>query len=176
MPNVGQAVGNKPIMKSLMSAILPRISVYANVAKTLSLAMALIFATVSPQTIQAKAQTILDVRAIASSQTETSFPTASNREAPRTTKISVTAYNSVPWQTDDTPFNTADGTHVRDGIVAANFLPLGTRVKFPEIYGDKEFVVKDRMNARYRNRADIWMESIPDAKQFGHNYTTIEIY
>lgn len=163
-------------MKSLMSAILPRISAYANVAKTVSLSIALVFATVSPQTIQAKAQSILDVNAFAAPQTEASFPTAGNREAPKTIKISVTAYNSVPWQTDDTPFHTADGTHVRDGIVAANFLPLGTRVKFPELYGDKEFVVKDRMNPRYRNRADIWMESVPDAKQFGHNYTKIEIY
>lgn len=163
-------------MKTLMSSILPRVSTYANMAKTVSLAMALVFATVSPQTMQAKAQSILDVNAFEQPQTEASFPTAGNREAQRTMKISVTAYNSVPWQTDDTPFNTADGTHVRDGIVAANFLPLGTRVKFPELYGDKEFVVKDRMNPRYRNRADIWMESVPDAKQFGHNYTMIAIY
>lgn len=104
------------------------------------------------------------------------LPVADNREAPRTMKISVTAYNSEVGQTDSTPFHTADGTHVRDGIVAANFLPLGTRVKFPELYGDKEFVVKDRMNARYYYRADIWMAEKPDAIQFGHQYTTIEIY
>ena len=104
------------------------------------------------------------------------LPIAGNREAPRTMKISVTAYNSEVGQTDSTPFETADGTHVRDGIVAANFLPLGTRIKFPELYGDKEFVVKDRMNARYYYKADIWMAEKPDAIQFGHQYTRIEIY
>ena len=164
-------------MKSLMSTILPRLSTYANAVKTVGLAAALVLATVSPQANFAQAQSILDMNTLTlQPKSEISFPVAGDREAPRTIKISVTAYNSVPWQTDSTPFNTADGTHVRDGIVAANFLPLGTRVKFPELYGDKEFVVKDRMNPRYRYRADIWMESIPDANTFGHNYTAIEIY
>ncbi|MEK7108359.1 MAG: hypothetical protein AAB898_01680 [Patescibacteria group bacterium] len=104
------------------------------------------------------------------------LPVAGDRAAPRKMKLSVTAYNSLPEQTDSTPFHTADGTHVRDGIVAANFLPLGTRVKFPDLYGDKEFVVKDRMNARYHRRADIWMAEKPDAIAFGHRYTTVEIY
>jgi len=104
------------------------------------------------------------------------LPIAKNREAVRTIRLSVTAYNSEPGQTDATPFNTADGTYVRDGLIAANFLPLGTRVKFPEIYGDKEFIVKDRMNSRYWYKADIWMENHSDAIQFGNKYTTIEIY
>jgi len=109
-------------------------------------------------------------------KTAPALPVAGDREAPRKIKISVTAYNSLPEQTDSTPFHTADGTHVRDGIVAANFLSLGTRVKFPELYGDKEFVVKDRMNARYWHRADIWMAEKPDALALGHRYTTVEIY
>jgi hypothetical protein len=33
--------------------------------------------------------------------------------------------------------------------IAANFLPLGTVVRFPDLYGDKTFVVRDRMNAKY---------------------------
>ncbi|MEK7094551.1 MAG: hypothetical protein AAB886_00390 [Patescibacteria group bacterium] len=104
------------------------------------------------------------------------FPESDYREATRRIKISVTAYNSLPEQTDDTPFETADGTMVRDGIVAANFLKLGTRVRFPELYGDKIFVVKDRMNARYDKRADIWMKHKSDALALGHKYTTIEIF
>lgn len=104
------------------------------------------------------------------------FPESEDREASKTMRISVTAYNSLPEQTDDTPFETADGTRVRDGIVAANFLKLGTRVRFPELYGDKIFVVKDRMNARYDKRADIWMEHKSDALALGHKYTTIEIF
>lgn len=91
--------------------------------------------------------------------------------ASRTSFTTVTAYNSVPGQTDATPFITADGTHVRDGIIAANFLKYGTRVRIPELFGKKVFVVHDRMNARYDNRVDIWMESVSDARQIGvrHN-------
>ena len=33
--------------------------------------------------------------------------------------------------------------------IAANFLPLGTQVKIPELFGDKVLVVHDRMNSRY---------------------------
>ncbi|HNY97834.1 MAG TPA: hypothetical protein PKM84_01795, partial [Candidatus Pacearchaeota archaeon] len=36
-------------------------------------------------------------------------------------KVIVTAYSSTPDQCDDTPFVTAAGNQVRDGIVAANF-------------------------------------------------------
>ena len=123
-----------------------------------------------------QAQAVLDEWVVTSTPVQTELPVAGDREAPRTMKIPVTAYNSLPNQTDSTPFHTADNTHVRDGIVAANFLPLGTRVKFPELYGDKEFVIKDRMNRRYTYKADIWMEEYSDAIDFGLNYTTIEIY
>jgi len=81
--------------------------------------------------------------------------------------VDITAYSSTPDQTDDTPFITASGAHVADGIVAANFLPLHTRVKIPELYGEKVFVVEDRMNRRYTNRMDIWMETREAAQKFG---------
>lgn len=123
-----------------------------------------------------QAQTVLDELVIEITNETKTLPVAGDREAPRTMKIPVTAYNSLPNQTDSTPFHTADNTHVRDGLVAANFLPLGTRIKFPELYGDKEFIVKDRMNPRYHYKADIWMENYSDAVDFGLNYTTIEIY
>lgn len=42
----------------------------------------------------------------------------------------ITAYASVPDETDSTPFITADGSHVADGIVASNILPFGTGLKF----------------------------------------------
>ena len=81
--------------------------------------------------------------------------------------VEMTAYNSEVGQTDDSPFITANGTRVRDGIVAANFLKFNTRIRLPELYGDKIFVVTDRMNQRYTNRVDIWMEKKQDAKKFG---------
>lgn len=90
-------------------------------------------------------------------------------------KITVTAYSSTPDQTDDSPFITANGTVVHDGIVAANFLKFGTRVRFPTLYGDKVFVVTDRMNVRYNYHLDIWMPSRESAKQFGVKYVDVEI-
>jgi 3D (Asp-Asp-Asp) domain-containing protein len=91
-------------------------------------------------------------------------------------KIPVTAYSSEVGQTDSTPFITASGTTVRHGVVAANFLPIGTRVRFPELYGDKVFIVEDRMNARYYQRFDIWMEETADARNFGVHWTTVEVF
>lgn len=89
--------------------------------------------------------------------------------------INVTAYNSEPGQTDSTPFTTANGSIVHDGVIAANFLRHGTKVRFPEFFGDKIFEVKDRMNPRYYYRADIWMEEKTEAKIFGRRVLKIEI-
>ena len=90
--------------------------------------------------------------------------------------VTATAYNSVPWQTDSTPFTTASGATVRHGIVAANFLPIGTKLTIPEIYGDQIFEVQDRMNPRYYERLDIWMAEVADAKRFGKRQITIHVY
>jgi 3D (Asp-Asp-Asp) domain-containing protein len=81
--------------------------------------------------------------------------------------VSITAYSSTPDQTDDSPFITARGTYVRDGIVAANFLPFGTKIKIPELFGDKIFVVEDRMNSRYWHKVDLWFPERHDALEFG---------
>ena len=90
--------------------------------------------------------------------------------------VTASAYNSVPEQTDSTPFITASGTTVRHGVLAANFLPIGTQVTIPDIYGDQIFVVEDRMNARYQNNVDIWMENVADARQFGRRSVKILVY
>jgi 3D (Asp-Asp-Asp) domain-containing protein len=81
--------------------------------------------------------------------------------------VTVTAYSSTVDQCDSSPFITASGSRVRDGIIATNALSFGTKVKFPSVFGDKVFVVEDRMNARYSDRADIWFETREEAKQFG---------
>jgi len=88
--------------------------------------------------------------------------------------LTVTAYSSEFRQTDSTPFTTAWQTPVRDGVVALNFLPKGTMVRFPDMFGDKIFIVEDRMNIRYPYRADIWMYETLDAKQFGIKYLRME--
>jgi 3D (Asp-Asp-Asp) domain-containing protein len=88
-------------------------------------------------------------------------------EGIRRVTVHITGYSSTPDQTDDTPFITAANTHVRDGIVAANFLPLYTRIKIPELFGEKVFVVEDRMNRRFQDRVDIWFPDRESAIKFG---------
>jgi len=86
-------------------------------------------------------------------------------------EVVATAYSSTPDQTDSTPFITAANTHVRDGIVAANFLKMYTQIKIPSLYGEKIFTVEDRMNRRYNEvippRIDVWMEGRRQAIKFG---------
>jgi 3D (Asp-Asp-Asp) domain-containing protein len=91
-------------------------------------------------------------------------------------EIFVTAYSSTPDQTEGDPFITASGARVYDGVLAANFLPFGTKVKLPELFGDKIFIVEDRMNARFKDtRIDIWFPDRSSAKEFGIQETTMEI-
>lgn len=88
----------------------------------------------------------------------------------------VTAYSSSAWETDDDPETTAAGTGVRDGVIANNILPFGTKIRIPELYGDKIFVVEDRMHWRKgESQFDIWMDSYQKAKNFGVKQTYIEI-
>jgi len=90
--------------------------------------------------------------------------------------VIITAYSSTTWETDDSPHLTASGTWVREGIVANNMLPFGTKIKIPEIYGDKVFVVEDRMNSRKGDyHVDIWFSSFEEALIFGAKRTYIEI-
>jgi len=93
--------------------------------------------------------------------------------------FTMTAYNSEPGQTDDTPCITANNfnlcTHGIEDTVATNFLPFGTKVRMPELFGDKIFYVRDRMNKRYSYRFDVWMKEKSDAKQFGVKNVKIEI-
>ncbi len=95
-------------------------------------------------------------------------------------RVPMTAYNSLEAQTDSTPCIAASGYDLceanEENVIAANFLPLGAKVKIPELFGDREFTVVDRMNARYHYRADIWMREYEDAKKFGIKYATVEVY
>jgi len=91
----------------------------------------------------------------------------------------VTAYNSEVGQTDDSPCITANGYNVcENGVedtIAANFLPFGSKVKIPALFGDRVFVVRDRMNKRFSNRVDVWMVEKPDAVNFGVKIAKIEV-
>jgi 3D (Asp-Asp-Asp) domain-containing protein len=117
---------------------------------------------------------------IASMQNKTesfgNLPLSETKEKKYIKEVWITAYSSTEDQTDDSPFITASNKHVRPGIIAANFLPFGTKVKFPDLYGDEIFVVEDRMNKRYTNRVDIWMQERQDARNFGVQRVQMEIY
>jgi 3D (Asp-Asp-Asp) domain-containing protein len=94
----------------------------------------------------------------------------------KTINVVITAYSSTPDQTDDSPFITASGKTVADGIIANNLLPFGTKVRIPKLYGDKVFVVQDRMNRRMGNyRFDIWFPDRTSALKFGVKATDIEV-
>lgn len=117
-------------------------------------------------------------RAPSSNKKETAVPktaTLVKNGIVRTYVVSATAYSSTKDQTDDTPFITAWNTYVRDGIVATNLLPFGTVIKIPEVFGDKLFVVEDRMNQRYKYNIDVWFPDRQSALSFGRKIVTIEV-
>lgn len=97
----------------------------------------------------------------------------------RTSTHTMTAYNSEPGQTDDSPCITANGfnvcTHGEEDTIAANFLKFGTKVMIPELFGDRVFTVRDRMNQKHPNRVDVWMKTRPDAMKFGVRVAKIQV-
>ncbi|MCX6759914.1 MAG: hypothetical protein NTW46_01050 [Candidatus Nealsonbacteria bacterium] len=106
------------------------------------------------------------------------YPSLGYKESKVTGKMQVmiTTYSSTPNQTDSTPFITASGKSVADGIIANNHLPFGTKVKIPAIFGDKVFEVQDRMHSRKPDsQIDIWFSDNNEAKNFGVKQSYIEI-
>ncbi|MCX6794988.1 MAG: hypothetical protein NTY31_03345 [Candidatus Falkowbacteria bacterium] len=97
----------------------------------------------------------------------------------RTSTHTITAYNSEAGQTDDSPCITANGYDVcangEEDTIAANFLKFDTKVKIPELFGDRIFVVRDRMNKKHPNRVDVWMVEKSDAIQFGVKVAKIQV-
>ncbi len=132
-------------------------------------------------------------------QSGASYPRSGDVEPAWEQWVYATSFSSDPRQTDNTPclpamwkFNLCENyeEHGLEDTIAANFLPLGTQVRFPEVYGDKIFTVRDRMNARYNgtNRIDFWVgspapttpEIVAEAKKkaiaFGVKSMKMEVY
>lgn len=94
-----------------------------------------------------------------------------------------TAYNSLPNQTDSTPFITATGTRTRPGVVAMSrdmlrIFPYGTRVMIEDLSGrynfkGRVFVVEDTMHARKVKQVDVWMASYRSAINYGRRTVRI---
>lgn len=137
-----------------------------------------------PQHILAKTQENQIESEVSISQasliTEIKLPIIEEIKSNYKTKVLATAYNSLQAQTDASPCITASGLdvcqHNQEDIIAANFLPFGTKIKIPELYGDRIFYVQDRMNKKYYKQIDIWLKSYQDAKNFGYQYVEIEVY
>ncbi len=99
----------------------------------------------------------------------------SKAAAKKTLIVTATAYSSTPDQTDDTPCITATGYDVCNktkNVIAVSrdlvrSLGYGTKVRFPEIFGDKVFHIEDTMNVRFVQRIDVHFGSRDEAKQFG---------
>ena len=89
--------------------------------------------------------------------------------------VTATAYSSRVEECDDDPYIAAWGDHVYWGMIASNGFPYNTKIQIPDLYGDKIFAVKDRMNKRYSSRIDVWMPETAEAKQFGVKYIKVRI-
>ena len=91
----------------------------------------------------------------------------------------VTAYNSVPWQTDDTPCIGAFGDdlcvlHKVGDLSCAADLEYGTKLWIPPF--QNWCTVRDRMARKFKDRVDLFMgDDIEGAKKFGKQKLTLTI-
>ncbi|MGC9968483.1 MAG: hypothetical protein ABSC29_02005 [Minisyncoccia bacterium] len=155
-----------------MKKLIRRVCVFATIAATFAATFvpAIIKADyVAPQVGGATSQASASVASVtAGTLAEAAGPAFS-------LYLRVTAYSSSPDETDSTPSITANGMHVRDGIVASNFFPFGTKIKIPSLFGNKVFTVEDRMNRRMKDVVDIWMPTKAAALKFGVSYADVVI-
>lgn len=109
---------------------------------------------------------------LASASAPPSPPAHAEQQQYKTVNADVTAYSSVPEQTDSTPFITASGSHVHPGTLACPpELAFGTKV---EIAGET-YICEDRMNTKFSERYDIWMASNDDAVAWGLKKESVKI-
>jgi len=84
-----------------------------------------------------------------------------------------TAYNALPWQTDDDPTITASGSEVYEGSVALSrdmiksFNPAADVAWGDTVWTIIPFVVEDTMHKRMRRRVDVFMDDLGTARAFG---------
>jgi len=132
--------------------------------------------------MELNAQKVIDNIVITDQTEATSTPVSTSTPPVKVKSTSVhviTAYNSEVGQTDDSPCTTATGFNVcKHGVedtIAANFLKIGTKVKIPDLFGDRVFTVRDRMNLKHPNRVDVWMKDRPSAIKFGVKTAKIQV-
>jgi len=146
--------------------------------KSAILYLLLVAFTFSPQPLTQNTENqkgVLSELSIASAEASELQCSYAQQELNATMAVWVTAYSSTPEETDDTPFVTASGKQVRDGIVATNLFPFGTLVTIPELFGDRIFTVEDRMHRRKQNFLDVWMPTKDSALSFGIQCASISV-
>ena len=141
-----------------MSTMRPARGIFVGKVVKCLKALAVLGLLAYPATIQADTAVLPAPAAVASTKT-----------------VWVTAYTSAPDETSDHPLITASGGMVGDGIIAANFLPFGTQIEIPALFGNKIFTVEDRTNSKFAGRVDIWMASLNQAVNFGIQHAQIVI-
>ncbi|SFR48036.1 3D (Asp-Asp-Asp) domain-containing protein [Robiginitalea myxolifaciens] len=89
-------------------------------------------------------------------------------------EVTVSAFNSVPWQTDGDPTITAWGDTLQEGMqciaISRDLLAIGlehnTEVEIEGLPGT--YLVKDKMNRRFRNHVDLYMGTdVSKAREWG---------
>jgi 3D (Asp-Asp-Asp) domain-containing protein len=106
-----------------------------------------------------------------------------------------TAYNSIPNQTDSSPWTTSTGVRTRYGIIALSRdllrrIPYGSRVrlqdngswgsgrgygKYNAMLKDTVFVVEDTMHPRKSGTVDVWLPARDRAMQWGVRRLNMQI-
>ncbi|MFB6181316.1 MAG: hypothetical protein ABEJ24_00250 [Candidatus Magasanikbacteria bacterium] len=168
--------------------ILDQIKLEDNLIRLFSLSVIAIFVLTAakPATITTKAKNKTPKKNEIHNFNGNNLPKSKQKDPIRSYWVVATAYSSEVGQTDDSPcipskadFNLCEHykKHKIEDTIAANFLPLGAKVKFPELYGDKVFTVRDRMNERYNGtaRIDFWKSHTSEAENFGVKSVKMEI-
>ncbi|MFD2917719.1 3D domain-containing protein [Psychroserpens luteus] len=95
-------------------------------------------------------------------------------------KVTATAFNSLAYQTSSNPHITAFGDSLKPGLkyiavsrdLLKNGLEHNTLVKVEGL--DGTYLVKDKMNSRFRNKIDIYMGTdVKAAKKWGRRKVNI---
>ena len=106
-----------------------------------------------------------------------------------------TAYNSIPNQTDSSPFQTSTGARTRYSIIALSRdllrrIPYGSRVRLQDIGAwsngrgsgkynamlkDTIFVVEDTMHPRKNGTVDVWLPARRQAMQWGVRRLNLQV-
>jgi 3D (Asp-Asp-Asp) domain-containing protein len=98
----------------------------------------------------------------------------------RSVVVDATAYNSLPEQTGEDPTLSASGHRLAPGMraiaVSPDLVPLGLvhgrKVRIDGL--DGEWVVRDRMPARWKRRIDVYLgEDLGAARAFGRRRVRI---